>query len=90
MPLVRFGTDPATFPCGIDIVLQAGYTPGELFPGKYTSFAGADLSTEIRESDVVIAHCGTDIALSALQAGKIPILIPRRRAPSRLSLRSIG
>jgi UDP-N-acetylglucosamine transferase subunit ALG13 len=66
-------------PGGVDITWQIGHTRAEELPGKTHRFLSArDLSTEIRESDVVIAHCGTGIALSALQAGKIPILVPRR------------
>lgn len=36
-----------------------------------------DLSAAMRESDVVISHAGTGSALTALAAGKIPLLVSR-------------
>lgn len=38
----------------------------------------AELFEAMHEADVVIAHAGTGSALAALQAGKFPILVPRR------------
>jgi UDP-N-acetylglucosamine--N-acetylmuramyl-(pentapeptide) pyrophosphoryl-undecaprenol N-acetylglucosamine transferase len=35
------------------------------------------MQAAIAEADVVIAHCGTGSALTAFEAGKFPILVPR-------------
>lgn len=39
-----------------------------------------ELHEALREADVVVAHAGTGIALAALEAGRSPILVPRRAA----------
>ena len=39
-----------------------------------------DLDQATREADLVVAHAGTGSALGALEAGKCPILVPRRRS----------
>lgn len=39
-----------------------------------------DLLEAMREADVVIAHAGVGTALAALEVGKCPVLVPRRRA----------
>lgn len=38
-----------------------------------------EMATAIREADVVVAHAGTGIALMALENGRLPLLVPRRR-----------
>jgi UDP-N-acetylglucosamine--N-acetylmuramyl-(pentapeptide) pyrophosphoryl-undecaprenol N-acetylglucosamine transferase len=38
----------------------------------------AELFQAMADADVVIAHAGTGSALAALQAGKFPVLVPRR------------
>ncbi|MCU1514362.1 MAG: glycosyl transferase family 28 [Microbacteriaceae bacterium] len=37
----------------------------------------SEMQAAIAEADVVIAHCGTGSALTAFEAGKFPILVPR-------------
>ena len=39
-----------------------------------------DLIEAMREADVVVAHAGVGTALAALEAGKCPVLVPRRLA----------
>lgn len=36
-----------------------------------------EMKTAVKEADVVIAHCGTGAALTALEQGKCPVLVPR-------------
>ena len=38
----------------------------------------AEMNQAMREADVVVAHAGTGIALAALEAGRLPVLVPRR------------
>ena len=44
------------------------------------SVPAAELQDAMREADVVVAHAGTGVALAALEAGKYPVLVPRRAA----------
>jgi len=39
-----------------------------------------ELKTAIAEADVVIGHCGTGVAVTALEQGKTPVLVPRLAA----------
>lgn len=39
-----------------------------------------ELTQAIREADVLVAHAGVGTALAALEVGKCPVLVPRRRA----------
>lgn len=38
----------------------------------------AELDAAMRAADVVVAHAGTGIALAALEAGRFPVIVPRR------------
>lgn len=42
--------------------------------------SAAELERATREADLVVAHAGTGSAIGALEAGKCPVLVPRRRA----------
>jgi UDP-N-acetylglucosamine--N-acetylmuramyl-(pentapeptide) pyrophosphoryl-undecaprenol N-acetylglucosamine transferase len=46
----------------------------------HRSIPAHDLSAAMREADVVIAHAGVGAALDALEAGRHPVLVPRRLA----------
>lgn len=48
-------------------------------PGRVT-VPHDELRSAMQEADVVIAHSGTGSALSAFEAGKAPILVPRLKA----------
>lgn len=68
-------------PAGADVLWQTGATnvDGMGINGRVT-VPGDELEQAMRESDVVVAHAGTGTALSALQCGKVPVLVPRRSA----------
>jgi UDP-N-acetylglucosamine transferase subunit ALG13 len=40
----------------------------------------AELAMAIREADVVITHAGAGSALTALEMGRLPVLVPREAA----------
>lgn len=65
---------------GADVLWQTGTTDVTGLPveAPRPSVPALEMSDALRESDVVIAHAGTGIALEALQAGKLPVLVPRR------------
>ncbi|MFB9378500.1 glycosyltransferase [Kineococcus gynurae] len=65
---------------GAEVLWQTGVTDVSGLPIQQARKAvpAAELSAAMREADVVIAHAGTGAALEALQAGKLPILVPRR------------
>lgn len=63
-----------------DTLVQRGHT---LFPCQYCKpipFLSFDeLRDAVRQTDLVIAHGGVGSVLLALEEGKIPLVIPRRR-----------
>lgn len=62
-----------------EVVWQLGCTTREDLPGRVESMLDADELTRLmEESDVVIAHSGVGIAMSILDAGKMPVLLDRR------------
>jgi UDP-N-acetylglucosamine--N-acetylmuramyl-(pentapeptide) pyrophosphoryl-undecaprenol N-acetylglucosamine transferase len=67
---------------GLEITWQLGSTPAPPgLRGRYADQWPADeLSRLISESDVVVGHAGVGLALTALAAGKVPVLVPRRRS----------
>ena len=68
-------------PADVELVIQAGST--SVVDGKgdaVREMPSAVFMEELRRADAVIAHAGTGSAISALEAGKCPILVPRERA----------
>jgi UDP-N-acetylglucosamine--N-acetylmuramyl-(pentapeptide) pyrophosphoryl-undecaprenol N-acetylglucosamine transferase len=69
-------------PPGSRILWQLGSTPlpaglgGEVLP----ALPQAELIALMGEVDAVVGHAGTGTALAAMAAGKVPVLVPRRRA----------
>jgi UDP-N-acetylglucosamine--N-acetylmuramyl-(pentapeptide) pyrophosphoryl-undecaprenol N-acetylglucosamine transferase len=64
-----------------EVLWQTGATDLTGLPIEASPVVSAtDLDQATREADVVIAHAGTGSALGALEAGRCPILIPRRKA----------
>lgn len=65
-------------PPDVDVTWQTGATDVTGLGIKgYRSIPGQELRRAIGDADVVIAHAGTGSVLTALELGKIPVLIPR-------------
>lgn len=65
-------------PSDVDVLWQTGSTPvGDLRIEARPIVPAAILEDAIREADAVIGHAGCGSALSALNSGKYPILVPR-------------
>jgi UDP-N-acetylglucosamine--N-acetylmuramyl-(pentapeptide) pyrophosphoryl-undecaprenol N-acetylglucosamine transferase len=71
-----------SFPDGLELIWQLGSTPAPArLPGRVADQYPADqLSRLITDMDVVVGHAGVGLALTALSAGKVPVLVPRRRS----------
>ncbi len=68
-----------------DFVWQIGASRGEGLPGRVHDFMpAAELGRLQAEADVVVAHAGCGSALAALDAGRAPILVPRREAEGEI------
>jgi UDP-N-acetylglucosamine transferase subunit ALG13 len=66
-------------PPGSEVLWQVGDTDTSgLGIDSRESVPAHELDAAMREADVVIAHAGVGSALGALEAGKTPILVPRR------------
>ncbi|MCI2239888.1 hypothetical protein MO973_36985 [Paenibacillus sp. TRM 82003] len=65
---------------GAEVLWQTGTTDTSGLPvvDPRPAVPAAELGAAMREADLVVAHAGTGVALEALQAGKLPILVPRR------------
>ncbi len=62
-----------------EVLWQTGDTDiGGLGIDGHCAIPERDLSEAMREADVVVAHAGVGAALAALEAGKCPVLVPRR------------
>jgi UDP-N-acetylglucosamine transferase subunit ALG13 len=69
-----------TIPAHATVFWQTGATPRAGLRGTAEEVTPAEiLRNLIRDADVVIAHAGVGSALEVLQAGRCPVLIPRRR-----------
>jgi len=67
----------------IHLVWQLGATPPPAggLPGRVVGQLAADeFRREIEDADVVVGHAGVGLTLTSLSAGKVPVLVPRRRA----------
>jgi UDP-N-acetylglucosamine transferase subunit ALG13 len=89
--LVTLGTIPFPFdslvrrvrailPPEVETTWQLGPSVSAGPPGAHVSLPAAELARRAEEADVVIAHAGVGSALTALEAGRCPILVPRRSA----------
>jgi len=68
----------AILPDDVDVLWQTGHTPLDGLDIDARPFVpAAELEQAMRDTDVVIAHAGCGSALSALSAGKYPVLVPR-------------
>jgi UDP-N-acetylglucosamine--N-acetylmuramyl-(pentapeptide) pyrophosphoryl-undecaprenol N-acetylglucosamine transferase len=67
-------------PDDTDVLWQVGHTDTSGLPiDSRMSLPPGELSRAMAESDVVITHAGIGSALSALEAGKRPVFVPRRK-----------
>jgi UDP-N-acetylglucosamine transferase subunit ALG13 len=70
-------------PADADVLWQTGSTPvGELAIEARPQLPARELEDAIADADVVVAHAGTGTALTCLDLGKLPVLVPRRKARS--------
>lgn len=71
----------AILPAESEVLWQTGDTDtGGLGVHAHRAIPERDLSQAMREADVVVAHAGVGAAIAALEAGKCPVLVPRRHA----------
>lgn len=69
----------SVLPDHCDVLWQTGCTDvSRLGIDGRERVPAAEMSMAMREADVVVAHAGTGIALAALEAGRYPVLVPRR------------
>jgi UDP-N-acetylglucosamine--N-acetylmuramyl-(pentapeptide) pyrophosphoryl-undecaprenol N-acetylglucosamine transferase len=91
--VLSLGTHQFPFPALVDrvqqclaadteVTWQLGATPPR--PGlrgrAEDRLPAEELARLAAEVDVVVGHAGVGLALTALSAGKVPVLVPRRRA----------
>jgi len=70
-------------PSDVDVLWQVGVTDVSDLPiDARSTVSAAEMSAAMQAADVVVAHAGTGIALTALAAGKCPVLVPRRASRS--------
>ncbi len=66
-------------PPDLDVTWQTGATDvGDLPIDAIEMLSDAELQAQIRRADVVVAHAGVGTVLRCLEAGKAPVLVPRR------------
>ncbi len=88
--VVSFGTEKFGFerllrrlvgliPTDAEVLWQIGATDAARYRiDARATVPTAELDAAMRDADVVISHAGCGAALSALEAGRCPILVPRR------------
>jgi UDP-N-acetylglucosamine--N-acetylmuramyl-(pentapeptide) pyrophosphoryl-undecaprenol N-acetylglucosamine transferase len=71
----------AVLPAEVEVLWQTGCTDTTGLPIDGRRAVGAaELLAAMRRADVVVAHAGTGTALTALEIGKCPVLVPRVHA----------
>jgi UDP-N-acetylglucosamine transferase subunit ALG13 len=88
--VVTLGTSPHGFralvtgllrviPAGVETLWQTGSTPVADLPIRARPWLSPDeLAGALRQADVVVTHAGVGATLDALDAGRCPIVVPRR------------
>jgi UDP-N-acetylglucosamine--N-acetylmuramyl-(pentapeptide) pyrophosphoryl-undecaprenol N-acetylglucosamine transferase len=72
-------------PANAEVLWQTGHTPTDGLGIEVRAFLpAAELAGAMATADVVVAHAGCGSALGALNAGKLPILVPRDAARGEL------
>lgn len=70
-----------SLPPGVQVTWQTGFTDvSGLGLASSRLLASEVLFEAMRQADVVVSHAGVGSAITALRAGKVPVLVPRRRA----------
>jgi UDP-N-acetylglucosamine transferase subunit ALG13 len=68
-------------PSEAEVLWQTGDTDTRgLDVAAHDAIPDSDLRQAIHEADVVVAHAGVGAALTTLETGKCPVLVPRRHA----------
>ena len=68
-------------PSGAEVLWQTGATGSAGLPIEARAeLPASELDAAMQAADVVVAHAGVGSALSALEAGRQPLLVPRRAA----------
>lgn len=66
-------------PDDADVLWQTGSTDTTSYPiESHVKVPSEQMRAAMRSADVVIAHAGTGVALTALECGKLPVIVPRR------------
>lgn len=69
----------AILPPDVEVLWQTGSTDvAGLGIDARPRVAAAEMSQALAMADAVVAHAGTGIALAALEAGRLPVLVPRQ------------
>ncbi len=70
----------AILPHGVEALWQTGVTDTDRLPiDAHRAWPARELHEAMAQADVVVAHAGIGAALSALEVGRIPVLVPRRQ-----------
>jgi UDP-N-acetylglucosamine transferase subunit ALG13 len=70
----------AILPDDSEVLWQTGETSTDGLPGTaHATMPHAELVEAMRAADVVISHAGVGSALDALEAGRLPLLVPREQ-----------
>ena len=65
----------------VEVIWQTGCTSTDGLPVTATPYlAVGELAAAMASADIVVGHAGTGSAVSALRAGRCPVLVPRRAA----------
>jgi UDP-N-acetylglucosamine--N-acetylmuramyl-(pentapeptide) pyrophosphoryl-undecaprenol N-acetylglucosamine transferase len=67
-------------PTDVEVLWQLGSTPAPSGLGGRSLVPYAELSAAMAEADLVIGHGGVGTVLAALDAGRRPVIVPRRQA----------
>lgn len=61
------------------VIVQHGHTPFECPVCKAKAFMGMEeFSSNIRDAELLIMHAGAGSIIHAIEAGKVPVVMPRR------------
>lgn len=67
-------------PAAAEVLWQTGATDVSGLPiSARPALPSEELAWALREADLVVAHAGVGSALAALEAGRCPVLVPRRK-----------